>query len=101
MLHRRQVLTGALTLAGTAVLAPFARAEMALRGDLVPGALVRGRTDPNANVSIDGHKLNLTPKGDFAFGFAYDRVGPASLKIDISGGVSDEKLFELVKREYK
>ena len=101
VLHRRDVLAGGVGLVTAIALGRGANAEAALRGEFVPGALIRGRAEPSARVSIDGRVLNLTAKGDFAFGFAYDRTASARFKIDVAGEKSDEKQIELGKREYE
>jgi len=98
---RRDVLTGGLSLATLAVVGmPTRAADAALRGDFVQGALIRGRTDPAANVTLDGRKLSLTKGGDFVFGVAYDRETPAQLKIALAEGAFEEKVIDLVKRTY-
>jgi len=98
---RRDVLTGGLSLAALAVVGmPTRAADAALRGDFVQGALIRGRTDPAANVTLDGRKLSLTKGGDFVFGVAYDRETPAQLKIALAEGALEEKVIDLVKRTY-
>jgi murein DD-endopeptidase MepM/ murein hydrolase activator NlpD len=98
---RRDVLTGGLSLATLAVIGMPARAtDAALRGDFIQGALIRGRTDPTANVTLDGRKLSLTKDGHFVFGVAYDRDTPAQLKIALVEGAAEEKLIDLVKRTY-
>jgi murein DD-endopeptidase MepM/ murein hydrolase activator NlpD len=98
---RRDVLTGGLSLAALTVIGMPARAAgSALRGDFVQGALIRGRTDPSANVTLDGRKLSLTKNGDFVFGVAYDRDTPAKLKIALLEVAVEEKLIDLAKRTY-
>ena len=98
---RRELLTGGLSLAVLAAVGRPARAETALRGDFVQGTLIRGRTDPDASVIIDGRKLSLSANGDFAFGFAYDRETAGELKIRLQDGVTEDKTIALAKREYK
>jgi murein DD-endopeptidase MepM/ murein hydrolase activator NlpD len=101
MPRRRDVLTGGLSLAALTVIgAPARAADSALRGNFVQGALIRGKTDPSANVTIDGRKLSLTKGGDFVFGVAYDRETPAQLKIALLEGAVEEKLIDLAKRTY-
>ncbi len=101
MLNRRRVLATGISVV---VLAPFASPVLAitdLRGQLVQGALLRGRTQPDARVWIDDRQLNLTATGDFAFGFGYDRVNPATLKIQRAGEAAEEQKITLAKRDYK
>ena len=59
---RREVLLGGMSLAALAASSPIARAEADLRGQLVQGSLIRGRTAPGAKVSIDGKALTLSSK---------------------------------------
>lgn len=102
MPHRRDVLIGGASVVAVLVSGQAKAAEgYSLRGDFVPGALIRGRTDPDARVSIDGRKLNLTANGDFVFGFAYDRLNTGTLKIDRGDEKEEEKLINLAKRDYK
>ena len=101
MPHRRDVLTGGLSLAVLSAAGAPARAEAALRGEFVQGTLLRGRTDPAATVIVDGRKLKLTAGGDFVFGFAYDHKEPAELKIKLADGTTQEKTIALGRRTYK
>jgi len=101
MLHRRNVLTAGLSLGVLAMSGVRARADTALRGDFVQGTLIRGRTNPGAEVWIDGRALKLSASGDFAFGFAYDRAEPGRLKIKLADGQTEEKAIALEKRDYK
>jgi murein DD-endopeptidase MepM/ murein hydrolase activator NlpD len=101
MLDRRSVVTGGLSLGVLAAVGVPARAEAALRGQFVQGTLIRGRTEPGATVTIDGKKLALSDKGDFVFGFGFDRADAARLKIKLEGGESEEKTLDIAKRDYK
>ena len=101
MLTRRNAVLGSLGLAVTLGASRVARADVALRGDLVQGTLLRGRTELGAQVWIDGRKLTLTGKGDFVFGFAYDRVETAMLKVRFSDDSINEREIKLAKREYR
>ena len=101
MLGRRDVLLGGMSLAVLMASGSAARAEAELRGQFVQGTLIRGRTVPGAKVSIDGKALTLSSKGDFAFGFAYDRTESATLKVTVPGGDTETKTFDIAKREYK
>jgi murein DD-endopeptidase MepM/ murein hydrolase activator NlpD len=101
LLDRRNVMTAGLSLGLVALAGTRARAETALRGDLVQGTLIRGRVDPGASVSIDGRALKLSSNGDFAFGFAYDRTEPAKLKFTTADGQTEDRTITLEKRDYK
>jgi murein DD-endopeptidase MepM/ murein hydrolase activator NlpD len=98
---RRDVLLGGLSLAVLAASGTYARAEGDLRGNFTQGALIRGRAALGSKVSIDGKTLGLSSKGDFAFGFAFDRTASATLRIKTPDGESETKTFDIAKREYK
>lgn len=97
---RRDVLLGGMGLAVLFAAKSPARAETELHGQIVQGALIRGRVAPGAKVSIDGKALTLSTKGDFAFGFAYDRTNAATLRITTPDGETETKTLEIGKREY-
>ena len=97
---RRDVLLGGMSLAVLAASSAPSRAEAELRGQVVQGTLIRGRTAPGAKVTLDGKALSLSSKGDFAFGFAYDRTNAASLRITTPDGETESKTIEIGKREY-
>ena len=100
MIKRRQLLASGLGIAAYVALGRPAFAEITLRGDIRQGALIRGRTTPDASVWIDAKKLSLTPEGDFVFGFAYDRKSPAFLKIELADGTRQERTLAPEVREY-
>jgi len=100
MLDRRNLLTAGLSVSVLALTGMRARADTPLRGDLVQGTLIRGRTDPGASVWLDGRALKLADDGNFAFGFAYDRTSAASLKIQLPDGQIEQRTIEPTKRDY-
>ncbi|MDO8421925.1 MAG: M23 family metallopeptidase [Parvibaculum sp.] len=63
-----------IALAGTPALA-----EVTLKGPLEQGALVVGQTDPAAQVTLDGQKIMVSPRGFFALGFDRDHAASATL----------------------
>lgn len=97
---RRDVLLGGMSLAMLATATVPARAEIELRGRITQGALIRGRTTPGSNVTLDGKKLGLSSEGDFAFGFAYDRKNDATLRITSPDGETESRTLDVAKREY-
>lgn len=101
MPRRRDILTAGLGLAALTAVGAAARAEQALRGDFVQGTLIRGKTDPAADVLVDDRKLKLTSAGDFVFGVAYDRKEPAQLKIKLADAILEDRTISLALREYK
>jgi murein DD-endopeptidase MepM/ murein hydrolase activator NlpD len=97
---RRDVLFGGMTLAALAASRTPARAETELHGQIIQGALIRGRVAPGAKVSLDGKTLSLSSKRDFAFGFGYDRTNAATLRVTTPDGETETKTLEIGKREY-
>jgi hypothetical protein len=81
MLSRRTTLKAAAGLAAVfAGLMPV-QASNLLRGRITQGALLRGRTDPQASVTLDGKPVRVSPEGHFAFGLAWDRSEAGLLSI--------------------
>src|SRR5205085_12084830 len=99
-LDRRDVLLGGITLAALTVNGARARAETELLGQIIHGQLIRGRVTPGAKASLDGKALSLWSKGDFAFGFGYDRTNAATVRITTPDGETETKTLEIGKREY-
>ena len=50
------------------LVAPAADA-LELHGQMTQGGLIRGKTEPQAVVTLDGRALRVSPEGDFIFGF--------------------------------
>ncbi len=98
---RREVLIAGL---GTLAIAAFgfpARAGTVFRGQFLQGALIRGRTRPDAKLSLGSKPLELTPQGDFVFGFAWDQLGPTTVKVEFADGTVEQKEITLTGRDYK
>jgi murein DD-endopeptidase MepM/ murein hydrolase activator NlpD len=72
-----------------------------LRGKVTQGALIRGKAQASSKVTLDGKRLSLSPNGDYAFGFAYDRTTPAKLHVENADGSVDEMELKPDVREYK
>ena len=100
MIDRRRLLVNGLALAACAAVARPAWSATALSGNITQGALLRGRVATGTKVSVDGQLLGLSSRGDFAFGFAYDRTKPAILKIETSDGATEEQTLTPSTREY-
>lgn len=101
MLSRRMTLKAAAGMAALVTgLAP-ARADNLLRGRITQGALLRGRTDPAATVTLDATPIRVSPEGHFAFGLAWDRKEAGKLSIRLPGGESRDQELSPIPREYK
>lgn len=100
-LNRRHALQAAAGLAAIFTGLSPARAEGLLRGEVTQGALLRGRTDPRAEVVFDGKRLRLSAEGHFALGFAWDRTTPARLAVRVPGAEPLEQDLTPTTREYR
>ncbi len=69
-------------------------------GELIQGAIVIGRTDPQANVRFDDRPLRVGPDGHFVIGF--DRNAPVkqSLAVTLPAGRRIERELEIARRDY-
>jgi murein DD-endopeptidase MepM/ murein hydrolase activator NlpD len=79
---------------------PAMATALELQGRFTQGGLIRGKTEPGAQVSLDGRKLRVSPAGDFVFGFGRDAPAKAVLRIRLSDGAVREKILTIAPREY-
>jgi len=103
-LNRRGLLAAAclgLCAQAAAFTAVAAGEGYTLRGDCEQGAVVFGRTDPAASVSLDGRKLLLTTKGEFVFGFDRDAGPQAELRVKLPGHAELVKHYTVRKRAWE
>jgi murein DD-endopeptidase MepM/ murein hydrolase activator NlpD len=100
-LSRRTTLKAAAGLAALFVGLRRADAADMLQGRITQGALLRGRADPAASISLDGKPIRLSPAGNFAFGFAYDRKEPALLSVRLPGAAPMEQALTPEPRDYR
>ncbi len=101
MLSRRTTLKAAVGMAALFMGMPGAQAADLLRGRVTQGALLRGRTDPDATITLDGKPVRLSPEGHFAFGFSYDRKEAARLSVRLPGAEPMEQSLAPQPRDYK
>jgi murein DD-endopeptidase MepM/ murein hydrolase activator NlpD len=77
-----------------------ARADtLTLHGNLEEGALIRGRVDPGAKVTLDGRPVRVAADGAFIFGFS--RNAPAQAALDVAypdGGHARRELAVAARR---
>ncbi|MGH7075877.1 MAG: M23 family metallopeptidase [Stellaceae bacterium] len=69
-----------------AVAAPAFAHTLTLHGKMAEGALIRGRVDPGAQVTLNGHRVRVAPDGVFIFGFGRDAPAHATLGIAYRDG---------------
>ena len=100
MIPRRGFLATAVSFAALPLLKARADEQhLSLGGGLEQGSLVIGKTNPEARVAIDSQVLQLSERGYFAFGIAYDRTKP--LQLDVSypdGGILMQDVVPVVRK---
>ncbi|WP_370308738.1 M23 family metallopeptidase [Sinimarinibacterium flocculans] len=88
----------ALLLAG--VSASGLAAAPDLHGRWMQGGLIRGQTEPGAQVWFNGKPLRVSPAGDFAFGLAYEEGPAAELRVRRPDGSEQRHEYAVERREY-
>ncbi|MDE2163467.1 MAG: M23 family metallopeptidase [Alphaproteobacteria bacterium] len=97
---------GFLAASVATLLAPnLARADstgrLSFRGSTEQGGLVIGRAASGAKVTVDDTSLLVSPQGDFAFGFSYDRTKPAHVVAQFADGTSEVRDVSPIVRQYE
>ena len=100
MISRRTLLVSgaALTAAPRVSLAEVPR--FVLTGSLEQGSLVVGRAEPQARVTFDGTRLNVSSEGLFAFGLEWNRTEPVHLSVEFTEGAVQSREFVPIVRSY-
>lgn len=73
---------------------------LSLDGDFVQGGLVRGKTVPDAAVTLDGRTVNVDHEGRFVFGFGRDADTEAELVVRFPSGESEVRRLDVASRDY-
>ncbi len=84
-----------LGLAGTAE-----AGTLTLDGTPEQGGLIRGKTDPGAQVTLDGAKLRVAPDGNFIFGFGRDAPAKAALDVVFADGTHTHRDLAIAPRQW-
>jgi murein DD-endopeptidase MepM/ murein hydrolase activator NlpD len=71
-----------------------------LRGKLVQGGLVWGKTEIGATVTLDGTAVKVGPEGRFVFGFGRDAKNTATLNIEYPDGRKETETLSIVPRKF-
>lgn len=85
---------------------PVAAAEagdgvpLELEGEFIQGAIVIGRTAPQAQVRFDGRSIRVGPQGHFVIGFDRDAPERQSLTVQLPEGGRIERELEIARRDY-
>lgn len=90
-----------LVLPGTATVTASTVEPIELKGARTAGALMIGKTDPTAEVSLNGEALMVHPDGHVVFGFDRDASGSQELAITFASGEVVKQSIELQPREYQ
>lgn len=77
------------------------RAEIVLEGQLTQGALVFGRAEPGAQVSLDGQPLRVAADGTFLLGFGRDAPASALLAVGYRDGRREVRTLAVAQRDYQ
>ncbi len=71
-----------------------------ISGEFVQGAMIVGRTAPDADVTLNGESLKVGRDGYFVFGIGRDDEGDIELKITSSTGEQWQQQFAIESREF-
>ena len=93
---KRVVLVSAFVALST----PCWAGTLELDGAIEQGALVHGKTEPGAAVTLDGRQLRLAPDGAFIFGFGRDAPAEAKLDVAFTDGTREHRDLAVAARHY-
>lgn len=77
-----------------------AAVDVTLKGELIQGGLVVGKTAVNSQITLEGVKLQQTADGYFVFGFDRDAKASAELIITAENGEQWQQTLAVKAREY-
>lgn len=72
-----------------------------LTGDFIQGGLVFGKTKPGTILSINGHNVRVSKKGEFIIGFGRDYPSSTILSVKKPNGSDQQLELEIKSRKYK
>lgn len=72
-----------------------------LEGQFAQGGLIFGKAEPGTKVSLDGRMLQVSPAGDFVFGFGRDAPLKAMLRIERADQSVEERKLDIAPRKYR
>ncbi|MEE8274951.1 MAG: M23 family metallopeptidase [Alphaproteobacteria bacterium] len=94
---RSLVLLPALLLAPALAVA----GQFTLDGPLIQGGLLRGVTEPGAEVTFEGRRVRVSAQGLFIVGFGRDDEGPFTLEVRHADGTTTHRHLDIEKRDYR
>jgi murein DD-endopeptidase MepM/ murein hydrolase activator NlpD len=83
------------------IAAPCWAGTLTLDGEVEQGGLVRGKTDPGAQVTLDGRAIRVAPDGGFIFGFGRDAPDHAALDVTFADGSHAHRDLAVQARHYE
>ena len=92
--------TLAVLAAFVGIATPVNAGELRIDGPLIQGGLVRGATEPNAEVYFEGQRVRVSPAGVFLIGFGRDDTGTFTLKVRHPDGSSSHRHLDIAERDY-
>jgi murein DD-endopeptidase MepM/ murein hydrolase activator NlpD len=72
-----------------------------LEGPMVQGALIHGKTEPGAKITLDGRNVRVAKDGAFIFGFGRDAQPHASLDIEFKDGSKTHRDLSVRRQRYQ
>ena len=75
--------------------------ELVLDGEFAQGGLIRGHTEPGAEVRLDGRTVRVSADGRFLLGFGRDAASSASLAVIMPNGQVENHKLPVRSREYQ
>jgi Peptidase family M23 len=81
--------------------APAFADTLALDGPMEQGGLIRGHTEPDATVALDGRRLRVAPDGAFIFGFPRNAPAHAALDVTYRDGGKVHRILTVAPQHYQ
>jgi len=78
-----------------------AEAAVRLMGNVEQGAIVVGKTSPEAHVTLDGSKIMVSSRGYFAIAFDRDHGPDATLVVTLPDGRSETEHLTVARRHWQ
>lgn len=74
---------------------------LVLDGPTLQGALIQGRTDPGAEVTLDREAVRVSPEGIFLVGFHRDAPPKSVLEVTYPDGRREQRVLYVDQRQYQ
>jgi hypothetical protein len=75
--------------------------SLTLDGPMEQGGLIRGHTEPDAGVALDGRGVRVAPDGGFIFGFPRNAPARASLDVAYRDGRKLHRILTIAPQHYQ